>query len=538
MQRRITAPRSKLDLEEVIMLTTPSNHKRWLALLIALQFLAWLPITTNAQLGGVFDEAIEAEVEDGWTIRKVDGVEYLMFDLPIHPQPEARPALKHRFIPDRHDQVDGNAAIFYLKALGFFEETAARRELDRFEQENWNIARQLGEDDYPPYTWMKTAPNELPVAEVKQYTNLLNFQPALLREASKRRRFDLNRNLQQEESPLTVLLPDIQVMRQLGRYQTLRLRLALAENRIEDAIETVGHTYALAHHLGQDELFVPNLVGGAIAGYAWKDTAHLLSHPQTPNLYWAYATLPRPLIDMKDASSYERQFLFEQVKCLKEVTDDVKTEGYWQDFLTRFELQLAPVLNEGGFRADGPPDVQRTITVAHMAAAFPGAKRFLIEQERMTEEQIEKYPRLQTVLLAIRRYYEYARDEQFKWDFVPYHKAKPQGTHAKRFNEDSKRYGLITEPANLILPALLAIRAAQTRTEQQIALAQTVEAIRVYAAEHGRQLPRGLEDLRLPAPNDPVTGNPFSYDFDGIDATIKGKAASNQSFQLNLSIAN
>jgi hypothetical protein len=243
---------------------------------------------------------------------------------------------------------------------------------------------------------------------------------------------------------------------------------------------------------------------------------------------------------MKDAASFERQFLFEQVKCLRDVTDQVRPEGYWQDFLNQFEKQLYPVLQfEGGITLGKTAAEQRLATVSVLAAAYPGAKRFLLEHG-MTEEQISEYPRVQAVLLAVRRYYEYARDEQFKWDFLPYVTAKKSDDFqslSKRLDADGKKYGWITEPANLLLPALLAIRTAQQRIEQQIALAQTIEAIRMHAAENDNRLPNSLEDLRLPAPLDPLTGESFKYEVAGGSAKLTGAKAAYQTFQLNLSIA-
>ena len=46
---------------------------------------------------------------------------------------------------------------------------------------------------------------------------------------------------------------------------------------------------------------------------------------------------------------------------------------------------------------------------------------------------------------------------------------------------------------------------------RQINLLRTVEALRMYAAEHGRW-PEKLEDIKaVPVPNDPFTEKPFEY---------------------------
>lgn len=475
--------------------------------------------------------ADEVEMSDGWLIQTNDtGQQLLTFEMSLHPKPEPKPALKNRLIPDRYDQKPGNAAIYYLKALGFLEETVARQAVDQFERRSAEEAEQKGADDYPPHIWLSTLPKDLPVEEVKKFLQLLDFQPGFMREASRRRNFNLDRDIGNVEDPISYMLPEIQVMRQLARYQVLRTRLAIAEGRIDDAIEVLGQQYALAHHLGSDEFFVSNLVGAAIGSMAWNDTVHLLNHAQTPNLYWAFASLPKPLIDMQDASSFERQLLFEQVKCLREVTEKVRPAGYWQDFLDQFEKQMGPILlSEGNINIDGDADEVRAATASLLAAAYPGARKFLSQELGMSNEKIETYPHIQVSLLAMRRYYEHARDNQFKWDFVPFPDANAE--HAlpslgTRLFEDEREYGWITKPAGMLLPALAAIRTAQQRNEQQIAMLQTVESIRHYAKNNDSKLPADLARLPLPAPRDPISGKPFEYELDAPKATLTGAPSS------------
>lgn len=469
------------------------------------------------------DATKDVQKEDGWIV-DADDSQRRTFELTLHPKAEVRPALKYRLIPDRYDQVPGNAAVYYLKAMGFFEETMSRRAIDKYDVE---AAEQPGGfDERPPYVWLGVPPRELPIDEVKKFLEFLSFQKPYLEEARLRRSFQLDRNIRQVDDPIAYLLPEIQVMRQLARYQGLRSRVAIAEGRFEDAIASIGVQYSLAYHLGSDEFFVSTLVGSAVAAMAWNDLVHLTNEPEAPNLYWAIASLPNPLINMREAASFERQFLFEQVKCLREVTEKVRPAGYWQDFMDRFEAQMGPILVfEGGFRVDGSPDDVRAATVAFMGAAYPGAKKFLIQEAGMSSAKVESYPRIQAVLLAMKRYYEFARDEQFKWDFVPY--AQSQEEHAlpsmsERWAEDEAKYGWITKPAGLLLPALAAIRTAQQRNQQQIALLQTIESLRVHAANHHGQFPESLDDLLLPAPLDPISGEAFQYEVDKQTATLTG----------------
>src|SRR3546814_11331112 len=59
------------------------------------------------------------------------------------------------------------------------------------------------------------------------------------------------------------------------------------------------------------------------------------------------------------------------------------------------------------------------------------------------------------------------------------------------------------------LPAVGACLQAQVRADRAIAELRCIEALRMYAASHGRW-PKTLGEIKdVPVPNDPVTGEPF-----------------------------
>jgi hypothetical protein len=46
--------------------------------------------------------------------------------------------------------------------------------------------------------------------------------------------------------------------------------------------------------------------------------------------------------------------------------------------------------------------------------------------------------------------------------------------------------------------------------------------LRLYAAEHGGQLPGKLSDVQVPLPLDPFTGKPIRYALEGSTAHLRG----------------
>ena len=367
-------------------------------------------------------------------------------------------------------------------------------------------------------------PQELPLDEVKDFLRLTEFQRPMIAEAARRRRFDMDRNIRHVEDPIGYRLSDVQAMRELARTQSLRCKVAIAEGRIDDALAILGQQYALGRHLGQDDFLVSNLVGLACTGIAWDDALQLVQHPDAPNLHWAFASMPRPLIDMRYAMGFERQFLYLQLKVLREVDRTPRPPGYWQDFLDRLTSQLGEYFaRQLATPVSDDPQTARALLTGFVAAAYPGAKRYLVEEQGMAREQVEAYPIAQVVFLAIVRHYDEVRDEYFKWLHVPFHHARLRAAEADEMvQQRGRQLGWSAAPAQLLLPAVLAARSAAARLEQQLALIQTVEAIRMYGATRHRKLPNSLDDLPVPAPLDPFTGTPVEYEHHGDHAVLQG----------------
>ena len=463
-------------------------------------------------------------------------------EMTLTPMPEARPALKYRFIPDEFDLQDGNAAIFYIKAMGFLEQTRALELLSEANRNLRTIAQGKGEDgnDFPPETWREMSPKEIPIEEVKKYLSLTSFQPRDLAEAAKRRSFSLDRNIRMVSNPVGVLLPEIQTMRELARTQCLRCRLALAEGRIEDAIATIGQQYAMAKHLGTDEFLVSSLVGCAVAGIASGDAMHLVQQPTTPNLYWAFASLPNPLCDLRNSLAYERQFLFEQIKQLREVDETPRNPGYWEDLVSRI---VPEVLNAGIWdnqREFKDPDVARATVVATIAAGYPGAKRYLIDEVKMEQSKVESYCTAQVFFLAVKRFYENTRDAHFKWNSIPIAQSitnREFKNMEEKMSSESQWLGWAGIPTTTFLTSIGGVRYALTRVQQSIAFLQTIEAIRMYGASHASKLPESLESLDVPAPADPFTGKPIAYERNGDKAILTGYPQTGMQYRIVVQFA-
>lgn len=72
---------------------------------------------------------------------------------------------------------------------------------------------------------------------------------------------------------------------------------------------------------------------------------------------------------------------------------------------------------------------------------------------------------------------------------------------------------------------------------QTIALLETVEGVRMYAAAHNGKLPPSLAALPVPAPVDPFTGQPIDYEVLGDRAVLNGHSLPGLRYRLVLRVA-
>ncbi|WP_372717640.1 hypothetical protein [Novipirellula sp.] len=486
-----------------------------------------------------------AKTSDGWSQQESAETDIVIMtkQLVLHPTAEPQPAMKYRLIPSSFDAIPGNASLYYLKAAGFFEQQGSRHSLSEFFSNAAKQAEAEGKtrDETRPHVWLSTPPEDLPIDDVKTYLKFTSFQVEFLREAASRRHFDLNRNLKLiDDDMFGYLLPEIQNFRELARNQSLRCRVAIAEGRVDDAIEILGQQFAMARHIGSDDFLVSGLVGNSIASMAWNDALYLLQHAQTPNLYWAFAAMPTPLIDMEQAFDVEHEFMHLQLKLLSEIDETPRSEGYWQDFIDRLLPELRSLEVDFNLPTGDPVAIRATIE-KFILDAYPSAKAYLIDEQKLKPEQVEKYPTEQVVLLAMVRFLDRWRDEYYKWTLLPYWQIRTNPAFVeieKRMQTEAQAAGLFAKPFQSWSPSFsVAAKNAQAGCERNIAMLRTIEAIRMYAAAHDSELPPSLNALDVPAAVDPFIGRLLHYERKDDHAVLKGFPVPGMQHQLILRIA-
>ena len=144
------------------------------------------------------------------------------------------------------------------------------------------------------------------------------------------------------------------------------------------------------------------------------------------------------------------------------------------------------------------------------------ARRRLVEVG-LSEVQVRLFPAEQVILLDLKRGVEDRFDDAIKTTNLPVWQAE---TVTNRHKPPDDLPTIVDE----FVPAVGPTVRMRTRLDQRIALLRHVEALRLYAAEHGGSLPTKLSDLTVPLPDDPFTGKPFRYEITGNTAHLRGTA--------------
>jgi hypothetical protein len=407
--------------------------------------------------------------------------------LTVQPMAAPTPALKYHLLPELTEMNPGNPALGYLKCF-------AEQNLFFFSKESVDKREK----------WLTMPLEDLPLEEVRHYGG------KVLRRADEAARLDtLDWQILEpiKREGVNLVLPEIQQLRTLGAALKVRFRAEVAERRFDDALTTAKTLFALSRHMGEHPTPITNLVGMSVANLAVGPIEEMIRQPGCPNLYWALTELPAPLIDLRKGLQGERLMLDVELRVLD--SSAPMSEEQIRNAIDRIRILLT--------MSEAPPDRRNPDIWLQDRVKDPGevdrARKRLVESG-VPEERVKAFPALQVILLDARRDFLVRRDEVMKWMSLPYRLGEPALSAA---SAREMRASLLMP----VLRALVWVRGAHVRLDQRIALLRTVEALRLHAAETGK-LPGSLAEIKVPVPDDPISGKPFVYKVEGGKAVLSG----------------
>jgi hypothetical protein len=412
-------------------------------------------------------------------------------ELTIHPAPLPRPALKYHLLPPLREQTPGNAALPYLRAFHSLSSSAT------------NSAKAL-EKLQGEYLTMPL--DKLPREEVRKALNEMDSVLRLAEMAARCQQCDWGRPAGDPGMIVAILLPEVQAARTVGRVLHAKVRIAIVERRYDEALSTLRTSFSLARDMGRHSMFVTDTLGFALQGMFVDALESLAASAGSPNLYWAIAELPTPLVNVRESIGWEADGLYSTVPDLRDVKTASRPPELWEKLLAQLLWARAVDLEES------PREPSKADIGAFVEKAYPIARRELTARG-WTAQQVDSIPRAQVVVIAAVEIYEAARDDAFKWLYVPYSTARHRmEATAKEIAELSRKEPLSLMSTLLPTIAIGAMHCVQARAERELATIRCIEAIRAYAASHPGKLPQGLDQITdVPIPENPFTGKPFPY---------------------------
>jgi hypothetical protein len=439
--------------------------------------------------------------------------------VPIVVRPAAAPvpALAYRILPERSTLVPGNAAIFYHRAIEMILEL--RRLTPSVRRNNPDDVA----DDEMVIQWISGPLTAIPLDRARRW---LERNRSVLHEAELGvRRQSCDWEFDARAEGFVLVISEIQEMRSLARLVALRARVAVLENKLDEAIHWLQTGFAMARHVSQGPILVQSLVGVHLSAMQTEPLQDLIQAPGMPSLYWALANRPHPFIDLAPALEGERFLLEREFPQLRELDGVPWSIEKARQFAAAIQTRMFQYAGMGiGDRsATGSPGLKdwslKLGVAALVAQAYPEAKRALIAQGR-PPAQVEAMPTVQVAALHSYQSFQAHRDDIFKWAGFPCLQAF-KGTEAawQRCQADMQRRPLLKLFLSLVGSTHWSCLAA-ARVDRQLDAIACIEAIRIYAQAH-QGLPARLEEIaEVPVPLDPLTGGPFAYRVEGDRATL------------------
>lgn len=405
--------------------------------------------------------------------------------LSLAPASEPVPAMAYRLLPRLLDKKPGNAALFYGDAAALCPDREPEDLHDKIDK------------------WQNVPVDELPRKEVDKALSLFKNSFHYVELAAYRTECQWEMPL---EEGYSLQLPNLATFRHIIKAMRLQIHLKIADGRIDEAVEMLQQGLQMGRNIAEGPTLIQDLVGIAISALMLREVETLMQAPDSPNLYWALTALPDPMIDMYTSLEYEREALFIEFPKLRNLEEEVLTPAQASAVVSEFMNKISSL-------GVDPPDIplRGLLPLGWVMTHYSDAKQFLANRG-FSRQQIEEMPAAQAVLIYQKQEYLEMMDNMFKWFALPYHQSRPRLEEAEKRLSELHRDKLKANLFSILVPALYRVAFLQARLDRNIAMLRTLEAIRMFAADHSGQLPNTLAEITaVPIPADPVTGEDFIY---------------------------
>ncbi len=438
----------------------------------------------------------------------------IVYRLTVTPAAEPDPPLKYSLYPRWDELKPGNSVPMWYRALS---QTDSNNPQIKRLNENHN-------------RWFTDILEDMPVDEIRPF--LAQQEGATLsqaRQAAFREKTDWDLRLRDLRGPETIefLLGEFQDARRLAWILLLRTRLSLLDGDFEAALADMTVCFRLAHDVAEPETFINDLIGMAIMSMTEEGIRNLIDTPGSPNLYWALAELPRPLIDLRPATQMEMTLPERFFPRLKDPAAEERTVPQWRQLLHDALREIGRFQDSPMLPGSDASDLAVDVALLGLTLrGYPTARRDLIDHG-YDQADVDAMPVGKVIAIHQRLIDETLWQNYAAAALLPYQEAQ------QRFRALDREMGVReytssawqsreTLPiAGALLPSLRQVQVAQGRRDVMRAALMVVEAVRMHLAVGDGTLPRSLDDITVvPVPKNPWTEGSFTYELHGDVAVL------------------
>jgi hypothetical protein len=418
------------------------------------------------------------------------------------------PSTEYWLLCNPNQRLPGNAAFLYADAAALLNDkivTDVDDAIHAYGSSDWNrfnsLSAQLDQDKL----------GMIDAGSNAHFHALFD----LLDVAARREYYDWSCSFQQQG--YFTLLPHLNGDRYLGSLIELHALQQIHAGKFDDTVNTLRLGFELGQKIGQEQFIVSGLVGVGIIAQTSDATAELMQQPQSPNLYWALAALPRPMISLQRA--FARGPLWFQATFPQLAPDRLKdlSADDWRKILQ----QSATIVQKSNASIANIASNEQKLSDG-VTRALPEARAYYARTYNLSADQVAALDPLKVVATYWYDQGQTQAEQQYRLasQSFPYPILIKEAEEFDHQLDQMKK----EQPANVFLfwiPSLTPPAKTWARLDRTLDALTDVEAIRSYAAANDGQLPPSLDQITsAPAPDNPRTAKPFHYSVQDNTATL------------------
>lgn len=302
------------------------------------------------------------------------------------------------------------------------------------------------------------------------------------------------------DSPWEIMLPDVQGLRNFVGYgMKIWINQRIAKGEIYEACRGVETQLACVRHIGRTPLLVNQLVAASIGNMALGRVEIIQQQPNCPNLYWSLELLPDSLSNYTEALQRESRMLRQSMPSLGKNLPEIGSPQ-WIKAGDQF-IKLMEVSVGIRYTSTEALALQKQVS-AHAVTQLKSASRF-------TNEDIAKMSDSERILRWVLRVNDNLSSRLECVFSLPAPQAIPR---LQAISQEITALEKVSgAPGTPFFNNSAGLYVSLTRFDRHVKVLQVIEALRDHAANNDGELATNLSQLRLPAPNDPLTNQPFDY---------------------------